>query len=324
MRDKCTQEGQAMLPDHGTVHGSVDDKKMAFQVIHIIFQIGFRITFFIFLWPVHVPFTVHHLIIFPVGYRSAGNCRPENARIFQHHGDGHKTTVAPAMHSNIGSIHPGQGLNETDTTHLIFHLIIPQMVVYATFKIKSSAGSTPVIQGKAHIPLSGHIVLPHTRLSQPRICHQLRMRATVNIYHDRIFLRRIKIDRFYQPIIQFRTISVSRQRVNDHPSQPPVFPWVLRLQQASDGLTGFTHNLNDPGCVQIGITVNQVFSVGRKTAGVHTMNFRQTNFFTCFYIEPVDMTLQGTHFRRDIIKECIIFRKTQYAGNIIISGGKFS
>lgn len=77
------QELQAVLHHHYRIFVTVNDKQPRFQPAGFVQQTCLRLTVRILLRCIHVTFTVHHFVIFPVDHRTTGNAHLKYLRVTQ-------------------------------------------------------------------------------------------------------------------------------------------------------------------------------------------------------------------------------------------------
>ena len=79
--DAFPDETQAMLPYNHRVDGTLAYEKFALEVLGIVDQAGLGITFRVDIRMIHISFSIHDFIPFPIDYRATRNSHLEYIRI---------------------------------------------------------------------------------------------------------------------------------------------------------------------------------------------------------------------------------------------------
>ena len=141
---------------------------------------------------VHVTFSVHDLVPFPVDDRTACNPDFEGVRMVCHQGDGHESAIAPAVYADAVCIDVRQRFQHLDSDHLIRHLALAEAAMDGLFIRSSAVLRAAVVLDIDDVPFLRHQNLPQPHLTQPGIPYHLGVRASIDIEDDRILLRRIE------------------------------------------------------------------------------------------------------------------------------------
>lgn len=64
----CADKAEAVLPQHYRIDGSLTDQQLALEVLGLVDEAGLFISLGIDSGVVHISFSVHHLIPFPVDH----------------------------------------------------------------------------------------------------------------------------------------------------------------------------------------------------------------------------------------------------------------
>ena len=102
--DTGFEEGVSVLWYYGGVVETDYDLQPALQVFSLVDETGLRISLGVALRGVHITLAVHHLIPFPVDYRSACHSHLKHVGVVGHQAYCHKSSVAPSMHSQAVNI----------------------------------------------------------------------------------------------------------------------------------------------------------------------------------------------------------------------------
>ena len=163
--DAFAYEAQTMLPYDHRVNSTLADKQLALEILGLVDEaclcISFRITFRM----IHIAFSIHHLVPFPVDYRTACYSYLEDVRIICDQRYGHESAVAPSMYSDtllvdIWKLH--QHLHSFD---LVCHFRLTALTVDRLLEVQTSVLRAPVILDIDEIAALCHVHLPPAELS---------------------------------------------------------------------------------------------------------------------------------------------------------------
>ena len=98
--DAGINELDAVLPNHGVVLGTMDDKKTAIEVLGLGQEGVVGVTLGVLLWGVHIPLAIHDLVPFPVNDRATSATHFKDFGMSQFHRDGHETAKAPTLNTH--------------------------------------------------------------------------------------------------------------------------------------------------------------------------------------------------------------------------------
>ena len=189
-----------MLPDDGVVDRSLAYQQFSLQIGRLSDETGGSETIRICFLCVHVPFSVHYFVPFPVDYRTSGDTDLESLRIVRHQRDCHESAIAPSMYTDSVSIHERKTLQHFDSNHLVLHFALSALAVDCFLIFGAPVLSAPVVLDIDNVPLLGHKHLPHPDLSEPAVLNHLGMRSSIDVQYHRIFDGRVEIGRKEEPV----------------------------------------------------------------------------------------------------------------------------
>ena len=137
-----------MLWYYDRVIQSDDDLKLTLQVFSLGQKRGLSIAFWIGLWGIHVTFSIHNLIPFPVNYWSTSHCYLEDIRIIGDKRDCHETAKGPSVYADTVLINVWKRLKILHTFHLILHFLLSKMAESCLFESLSTVITASVVQYK--------------------------------------------------------------------------------------------------------------------------------------------------------------------------------
>ena len=175
---------------------------MTFQLAGKVFQIAFFVAFRVAFRCIHIAFAVHHFIIPPVDYRASGNAYFEYFRVTEHQGGSHVSSEAPSVYADAFAVYVGEGFQEFNAFYLVFTFFDAKMAEGGIFKCQSTVAAATIVDGKHDIAFTCHVCVPSACAVLPSSGDALRVRTSVDVYDDGIFLGRVKVGRFHQAIMQ--------------------------------------------------------------------------------------------------------------------------
>ena len=193
--DAVLDEDEAVLPHHHGVGGAVDHQEFAFELVGLVFEAAQLVAFGVLFGSVHVTLAVHDFVILPIQHGTACHAYLKHLRVVDFQRGRHEAAIAPAVAADAVGVDVGQGLQPFDAHHLVAHLKLTALAVDALFKSLATVGGATVIEGENEEAFLGKVVEVDACTSRPFIGDELGMRATVNIYHDGIFLRSVEVIR---------------------------------------------------------------------------------------------------------------------------------
>ena len=198
--DAFADEAEAVLPYDYRVDCSLTDEKLALEILRLVDEAGLCKSFRVSVRMVHVSFSIHDLIPFPVDYRASCNSHLEYVRVVCDERYGHESAIAPAVYSDTVLVDIRKVHEHIDSYHLVGHLCLSALSVDGLLELETTVLSTSVVLYIYEVSTLCHVHLPSAELAHICILDHLRMRTAVYINDNRVFLRRIEVLRLDETV----------------------------------------------------------------------------------------------------------------------------
>ncbi len=166
------------------------------------------------------------------------------------------------MNTHSISINKWKGFEKLNATHLVFSLLNTKLAMSYVFKFEATICSATIVNHKNNMVTLSHIKLPTTRTISPSILYHLRMRTTIYINCNRIFLFGIKISRFHHSIMQVRN-SVGSFYCSRFNSWHSIFSKrILSLRQKRVLAASCVNQINSTRVIMCRVSINKISARG--------------------------------------------------------------
>ena len=197
-----SEEGEGVLEHAGAVVQTDDDLQTSLQVLRLVQQRAAFVALGILLRRVHVAFTIHHLIVFPINDGSPCDADFEDIGVGAHQVRGHETAERPAVHAEAVLIYIGKRGQKLNALHLVFHLDFAEVAEGDAFKLKAAVLGASVVHNKNDITLLCHVGFPRTHEIVPGFIDVVGVGTTIDIDDGGIFLGGVKADGFDEAVVE--------------------------------------------------------------------------------------------------------------------------
>ena len=136
---------------------------------------------------VHISFSVHHLVPFPVDHRTSCDSHLEDLRVVGDQRDCHESAVAPAVHSYPVLIDVRQLHEHLHAFHLVSHLSLTALPVDSLLEFCSTVLCAAVVLDIDQIASLSHVHLPSAKFAGEGVADHLGVRTSIYIDDHRIF-----------------------------------------------------------------------------------------------------------------------------------------
>ena len=224
--DTGIEERQTVLRYNGVVVIARNNLQLTLQVASLVDEAGLLVPLRILLGCVHIAFTIHHLVPFPVDDRTTGHTHLEDVGIVQHERDGHETAKRPPVDTQAIHVNIRQALQIFHALHLVLHLNLSQLAEGSLFEVTSTIFRATIVEDEQHIALLCHVGLPRTTVPVPASLHIVSMRTTIHIDNGRIFLLWIEVVWLYHAVVEVRHTIGSLDGTTLEDGLFVILPWV--------------------------------------------------------------------------------------------------
>ena len=163
----CVDERQGVLGNNRRVVHTDDNLQFALEVLGHRDERTSLDTLLVGVGSAHVSLAIHHLIPSPVDDRTSSHSHLEHVGIVGHKRYGHKSAIAPSVHTKSVGIDIRQRLEIIHTLHLVEHLHLAELVPCGLLKLQSAVFAATVVEDEDDISLLCHVCLPRAAIPMP-------------------------------------------------------------------------------------------------------------------------------------------------------------
>ncbi len=166
-------KAQTVFPYDYRVNRALAYEQLALEVLRLVEQAGLCIAFRIGVRMIHVAFSVHYLIPFPVYDRASCHSHLEYVWPVGNKRYCHEASVAPSVHSDSSAVHIRQFHKHLYAFHLVCHLRLPTLSMYGFLEISSTVGRSPVVLYIYNVSALCHVHFPSAQFRHECVADHL-------------------------------------------------------------------------------------------------------------------------------------------------------